>query len=73
MRCVSIVCYSAKTMNHDFDLIFLYYFIHECVCPLSMSVKCCRCALAVSYFRVYVHRSAWNGLLTDVARVVVLS
>lgn len=30
-----------------------------------------RCAVAVSDFRVYIHRSAWDGLPTDVAGSLV--
>lgn len=33
--------------------------------------KSCRCSVAVSDFRVYIHRSARDGLLTDVARSLV--
>lgn len=32
---------------------------------------CCRCALALGYLRVYVHRSAGDGFLADVAGSLV--
>lgn len=45
-----------------------------CLCPLCVCVfTCCRRALAVSDFRVYIHRPAGDGLPTDVAGGFVFS